>query len=183
MKLSPEFSPVKPRWSWVNVSDFERRPLEAALGSIRAGPGRHNGHGGPVKAQCEAAIRLCSELHFFPVDFQKQKHEYCLVHGCHDPAARRLNAFSARGAVATTIAAALVEFFPTRIRYTSMSLPYHIGNGWFGGLLPATSFALVAQTGDIYYGLWYPIVFALATFVIGLLFVPETKDRDIYAND
>ena len=81
------------------------------------------------------------------------------------------------------IAAALVELFPSRIRYTSMSLPYHIGNGWFGGLLPATSFALVAQTGDIYYGLWYPIVFALATFVIGLLLVPETKDRDIYAND
>jgi len=81
------------------------------------------------------------------------------------------------------IAAALVELFPTRIRYTSMSLPYHIGNGWFGGLLPATSFALVAQTGDIYYGLWYPIVFALATVVIGLLLVPETKDRDIYAND
>ena len=81
------------------------------------------------------------------------------------------------------IAAALVELFPTRIRYTSMSLPYHIGNGWFGGLLPATAFALVAQTGDIYYGLWYPIVFALITFVIGLLFVPETKDRDIYADD
>lgn len=77
------------------------------------------------------------------------------------------------------IAAALVELFPTRIRYTGMSLPYHIGNGWFGGLLPATSFAMVAGTGDIYYGLWYPIVFALATFVIGLLFVPETKDRDI----
>ena len=81
------------------------------------------------------------------------------------------------------IAAALVELFPTRIRYTSMSLPDHIGNGWFGGVLPATSFALVAQTGDIYYGLWYPIVFALATVVIGLLLVPETKDRDIYAND
>ena len=81
------------------------------------------------------------------------------------------------------IAAALVELFPTRIRYTSMSLPYHIGNGWFGGLLPATAFALVAQTGDIYYGLWYPIVFALITFVIGLIFVPETKDRDIYADD
>ena len=80
------------------------------------------------------------------------------------------------------IAAALVELFPTRIRYTSMSLPYHIGNGWFGGLLPATAFALVAQTGDIYYGLWYPIVFALITFVIGLIFVPETKDRDIYAD-
>eukprot|EP01037_Dinobryon_pediforme_P021794 gene21794-22766_t len=78
------------------------------------------------------------------------------------------------------IAAALVELFPTRIRYTSMSLPYHIGNGWFGGLLPATAFALVAQTGDIYYGLWYPIVFAAITFVIGFLFVPETKDRDIF---
>ena len=78
------------------------------------------------------------------------------------------------------IAAALVELFPTRIRYTSMSLPYHIGNGWFGGLLPATSFAMVAQTGDIYFGLWYPIVIALGTFVIGLIFVPETKDRDIY---
>jgi MFS family permease len=78
------------------------------------------------------------------------------------------------------IAAALVELFPTRIRYTSMSLPYHIGNGWFGGLLPATSFAMVAQTGDIYYGLWYPIAIALGTAVIGLLFVPETKDRDIF---
>jgi MFS family permease len=78
------------------------------------------------------------------------------------------------------IAAALVELFPTRIRYTSMSLPYHIGNGWFGGLLPATSFAMVAQTGDIYFGLWYPIVIALATAVIGMLFVPETKDRDIF---
>ncbi|ACS40312.1 UNVERIFIED_ORG: MFS family permease [Methylorubrum zatmanii] len=77
------------------------------------------------------------------------------------------------------IAAALVELFPTRIRYTSMSLPYHIGNGWFGGLLPATAFAMVAQTGDIYFGLWYPIVIALFTFVIGLIFIPETKDRDI----
>ncbi|GHE49211.1 MFS transporter [Camelimonas fluminis] len=81
------------------------------------------------------------------------------------------------------IAAALVELFPTRIRYTSMSLPYHIGNGWFGGLLPATAFAMVAQTGDIYYGLWYPIVIAVATFVIGLLCVPETKDRDIETFD
>ena len=78
------------------------------------------------------------------------------------------------------IAAALVEFFPTRIRYSGMSLPYHIGNGWFGGLLPATSFAMVAQTGDIYFGLWYPIVVALMTFVIGLLFVPETYKRDIF---
>ncbi|KAA2213950.1 MFS transporter [Pseudoroseomonas oryzae] len=81
------------------------------------------------------------------------------------------------------IAAALVELFPTRIRYTSMSLPYHIGNGWFGGLLPATSFAMIAQTGDVYYGLWYPVVIALVTVVIGLFFVPETKDRDIFAED
>ena len=78
------------------------------------------------------------------------------------------------------IAAALVELFPTRIRYTGMSLPYHIGNGWFGGLMPATAFAMIAQTGDIYYGLWYPIVIALMTFVIGLIFVPENKDRDIF---
>jgi MFS family permease len=77
------------------------------------------------------------------------------------------------------IAAMLVELFPTRIRYTSMSLPYHIGNGWFGGLLPATSFAIVAATGDIYAGLWYPIIFASATFIIGLIFLPETKDVDI----
>lgn len=81
------------------------------------------------------------------------------------------------------IAAMLVEMFPTRIRYTSMSLPYHIGNGWFGGLLPTTAFALVAFKGDIYYGLWYPIIIALITFVVGMLFVRETKDNDIYAND
>ncbi|WP_175886424.1 MFS transporter [Burkholderia sp. BCC0044] len=81
------------------------------------------------------------------------------------------------------IAAMLVEMFPTRIRYTSMSLPYHIGNGWFGGFLPATAFAIVAAKGNIYSGLWYPIVIALATFVIGLLFVKETKDSDIYAQD
>ncbi|QDQ29317.1 MHS family MFS transporter [Chitinimonas arctica] len=81
------------------------------------------------------------------------------------------------------IAAWLVELFPTRIRYTSMSLPYHIGNGWFGGFLPTVAFAMVAATGDIYYGLWYPILFALMTFVIGCLFTPETKDRDIYAAD
>ena len=81
------------------------------------------------------------------------------------------------------IAAMLVEMFPTRIRYTSMSLPYHIGNGWFGGLLPTTAFAIVAQTGNIYNGLWYPIIIAMATFVIGLLFVRETKDVDIYAGD
>ncbi|WP_374587274.1 MFS transporter [Ideonella dechloratans] len=81
------------------------------------------------------------------------------------------------------LAAMLVEMFPTRIRYTSMSLPYHIGNGWFGGLLPTTSFAIVAQTGDMYNGLWYPIIIAGATFVIGMLFVRETKDIDIYAGD
>ncbi len=81
------------------------------------------------------------------------------------------------------IAAALVELFPTRIRYTSMSLPYHIGNGWFGGLLPATVFAMNAQSGSIYFGLWYPIVIAAATAVIGLMFLPETKDRDIFAGD
>lgn len=80
------------------------------------------------------------------------------------------------------IAAMLVELFPTRIRYTSMSLPYHIGNGWFGGLLPATAFAIVASTGDIYAGLWYPIIFASITVVIGTLFLPETKDVDIKAN-
>ena len=81
------------------------------------------------------------------------------------------------------IAAMLVEMFPTRIRYSSMSLPYHIGNGCFGGLLPTISFALVAQNGNIYYGLWYPIIIAAMTFVIGALFVRETKDVDIYAND
>lgn len=81
------------------------------------------------------------------------------------------------------IAAMLVEMFPTRIRCTSMSLPYHIGNGWFGGLLPTTAFALVAFKGDIFYGLWYPVVIAVITFVIGLLFVRETKDNDIYATE
>lgn len=79
------------------------------------------------------------------------------------------------------IAAWLVELFPTRIRYTSMSLPYHIGNGWFGGFLPTTAFAMVAATGDIYYGLWYPIVIALMTAVLGIFFLPETKDRDIHS--
>jgi MFS family permease len=81
------------------------------------------------------------------------------------------------------MAATLVELFPTRIRYTSMSLPYHIGNGWFGGLLPASMFAMNAQNGSIYFGLWYPVAIAAGTAVIGLLFVPETKDRDIYAGD
>ena len=81
------------------------------------------------------------------------------------------------------IAAMLVEMFPTRIRYTSMSLPYHIGNGWFGGLLPATALAIVAQTGNMYNGLWYPIIIAAMTLVVGTLFIKETKDVDIYAND
>ncbi len=77
------------------------------------------------------------------------------------------------------VAAALVEMFPARIRYTSMSLPYHIGNGWFGGFLPTTAFAMVAATGDIYYGLWYPIVIAAVTFVVGLLFVKEMRGASI----
>ena len=77
------------------------------------------------------------------------------------------------------IAAWLVELFPTRIRYTGLSLPYHIGNGWFGGFLPATVFAIVAATGNIYSGLWYPIVVACMSFVVALIFLPETKDRDI----
>jgi MFS family permease len=79
------------------------------------------------------------------------------------------------------IAAMLVEMFPTRIRYTSMSLPYHIGNGWFGGFLPATAFAIVAATGNIYSGLWYPVVIAGLTLVVGTLMVRETKDVDISA--
>jgi MFS family permease len=78
------------------------------------------------------------------------------------------------------MAAWLVELFPARIRYTSMSLPYHIGNGWFGGFLPTIAFAMVAATGDIYYGLWYPIVISVMTAIIGTLFMPETKERDIF---
>jgi Sugar (and other) transporter len=77
------------------------------------------------------------------------------------------------------IAAWLVELFPTRIRYSGLSLPYHIGNGWFGGFLPATAFAIVAATGNIYSGLWYPIIIACMSLVIGFLFLPETKDVDI----
>ncbi len=80
------------------------------------------------------------------------------------------------------IAAMLVEMFPTRIRYTSMSLPYHIGNGWFGGFLPTVAFALVAWKGDIYFGLWYPVGFALMTFVIGMIFIKETYHVDIHSN-
>ena len=81
------------------------------------------------------------------------------------------------------IAAFLVELFPTNIRYTSMSLPYHIGNGWFGGMLPLTATAMVAASGDIYYGLWYPIVVAVMSLIIGTLFLSETKDRDIRTYD
>jgi hypothetical protein len=82
------------------------------------------------------------------------------------------------------IAAALVELFPTRIRYSGLSLPYHIGNGWFGGLMPATAFAISAQSGNIYAGLWYPIVVAVMTVVIGAIFVPgATHRRDIFADD
>jgi len=79
------------------------------------------------------------------------------------------------------IAAALVEMFPARIRYTSMSLPYHLGNGWLGGFLPTTAFAMVAATGDIYYGLWYPIAVAAFTAVVGFLFVKEMKGNAIEA--
>ena len=79
------------------------------------------------------------------------------------------------------IAAFLVEMFPTKIRYTSMSLPYHIGNGWFGGMLPLLATAMVAASGDIYYGLWYPIVVALMTFVIGIIFLRDNKETDIFA--
>jgi MFS family permease len=78
------------------------------------------------------------------------------------------------------MAAWLVELFPARVRYTSTSLPYHLGNGWFGGFLPMIAFALVAATGDVYYGLWYPTVVAVTTAVIGTLFMPETKDREIH---
>jgi len=78
------------------------------------------------------------------------------------------------------IAAALVEMFPTRIRYTSMSLPYHVGNGWFGGLLPTTAFAIVAQTGNIYSGLWYPVGIAGMTFLIGALFIRDNRGRDLH---
>ncbi len=81
------------------------------------------------------------------------------------------------------IAAFLVELFPTKIRYTSMSLPYHIGNGWFGGMLPLLATAMVAASGDIYYGLWYPIVVALITAVVGFLFLHETRGTDLHADE
>jgi hypothetical protein len=79
------------------------------------------------------------------------------------------------------IAAFLVELFPTRIRYTSMSLPYHIGNGWFGGMLPLTTAAVVAASGNIYSGLWYPVIIAAVSLVIGVLFVRDAKVEDFHA--
>jgi MFS family permease len=81
------------------------------------------------------------------------------------------------------IAAYLVELFPTKIRYTSMSLPYHIGNGWFGGFLPTVSFAMVSATGNMYSGLWYPIIIAFLTVIIGFFSLPETKDWDLHHHD
>ena len=78
------------------------------------------------------------------------------------------------------IAALLVELFPSRIRYTAMSLPYHIGNGWFGGFLPTTAFAMVAATGNIYYGLWFSVIVAVITLIVGLLFLPETFRRSLH---
>jgi hypothetical protein len=78
------------------------------------------------------------------------------------------------------MAAMLVELFPARVRYTSMSLPYHLGNGWFGGLLPTIAFAIVASTGNIYAGIWYPVIIAGVTFVVALFFLPETYKRDIH---
>jgi hypothetical protein len=128
------------------------------------------------------------------VDFKKQVGEAAKAAGLTAPAAKdKMNTGMVLAIlvflvilvtmVYGPIAAMLVELFPTRIRYTSLSLPYHIGNGWFGGLLPTTWFAMVAATGDIYYGLWYPVVVATMTFVVGMLFVRETKDVDIYARD
>jgi hypothetical protein len=82
------------------------------------------------------------------------------------------------------IAAMLFELFPTRIRYSGLSLPYHIGNGWFGGLMPSTAFAISAQSGNAYGGRWYPIVIALMTVVIGALFVPGgTHNKSIFKDD
>jgi nitrate/nitrite transporter NarK len=80
------------------------------------------------------------------------------------------------------IAAMLVEMFPTRIRYTSMSVPYHIGNGWFGGFLPPVAFATVATTGNMYDGLWYPILVCAMTLIVGMLFVKETRHNDLNAS-
>ena len=82
------------------------------------------------------------------------------------------------------MAEALVEMFPTRIRYSGMSLPYHIGNGWFGGLLPATAFAISAQSGNIYAGLWYAIVVAVMTVVVGMIFVSNSGyRRSLFGDD
>jgi hypothetical protein len=80
------------------------------------------------------------------------------------------------------MAANLVEMFPTRIRYTALSFPYNIGTGWIGGFLPAVAFALVAVNGDMYFGLWYPVIIAIGTATVGILFLPETKGRDLHAD-
>jgi hypothetical protein len=77
------------------------------------------------------------------------------------------------------MAAFLVELFPTRIRYTSMSLPYHLGNGWFGGMLPLMAASMAASSGNIYYGLWYPVGVAAMTFVVGLIFLPDRYGREL----
>jgi MFS family permease len=127
-------------------------------------------------------------------DFRKQVNDTAKANGLNQPADKSKMQTGMVLALLTylvilvtmvygPIAAMLVEMFPTRIRYTSMSLPYHIGNGWFGGLLPTTWFAMVAATGDIFYGLWYPVIVAAVCFVIGLIFIRETKDVDIYARD
>jgi membrane protein insertase Oxa1/YidC/SpoIIIJ len=78
------------------------------------------------------------------------------------------------------MAALLTELFPAKVRYTSMSVPYHVGTGWFGGFLPAVAFAIVAATGNIFAGLWYPVTFAALTFAVGLVLLPETKGRDLW---
>jgi hypothetical protein len=77
------------------------------------------------------------------------------------------------------MAALLCELFPAKVRYTSMSLPYHLGTGWFGGFLPTVAFAIVAATGNIFSGLWYPLLVAAMSFIVGLLFLPETKNTDL----
>jgi hypothetical protein len=153
------------------------------------------------KVMTAPILTLNAERHGFSAesakslaDFKKQVSDTAKAAGLTTPAAKDKMNWSMVLAILVflvilvtmvygPIAAMLVELFPTRIRYTSMSLPYHIGNGWFGGLLPTTAFAMVAATGDIFYGLWYPVVIAAMTFVVGMLFIRETKDVDIYARD
>ena len=148
----------------------------------RSGAGRHQG---------EREGRRSDDLRPAAPDFAKQLGDAITKHGYPPSAANPADINYVMTVILLTIlviyvtmvyapiAAWLVELFPTRIRYSGLSLPYHIGNGWFGGFLPATVFAIVAATGNIYSGLWYPIVVAAMSFVIGLIFLPETKDRDI----